>query len=118
MKEYQKREQEIRDRAFAECRSLTQDEQTRCVAYSRASLASIIDSLVPKMFRELRKQMKRGKLRGNYLALAKLLANKGYREAETILDLHCQRKNDLPERVSGHAKSFRGVTFKVATPLK
>src|SRR5208282_4940615 len=44
MKEYQKREQEIRDRAFAECRSLTQDEQTRCAAYSRASLASMIDS--------------------------------------------------------------------------
>ena len=73
---------------------------------------------MPKMLRELREQMKRGKLSGTYVRLAKMLASNGYREAQKILDLHFQRRNNLPVIVSGRDKSFRTATHRVATQLK
>lgn len=62
---------------------------------------TMIESLVPKMLRKLREQVKRGKLSGQYIRLAKVLAGKGYREAQKILDAHFQRKNNLPVGASG-----------------
>jgi hypothetical protein len=60
MKEYEKKAQEIRSRVIAERRSITPEEQKRCDAYARASLAAMTESLVPKMLKELREQLKRG----------------------------------------------------------
>ena len=92
MKEYRKKAQEIEARAQAENRLLTQDEQTRCDAYRRASFDSMIDSAVCEMFRELRKQIKHGQLTGTHVRVARLLARKGYREAQEILDAHFAEK--------------------------
>jgi hypothetical protein len=107
MKEYQKKAQEIRSRAIAERRSITPEEEMQCDIYAKESLAVMTDSLVSKMLTELRKQLKRGKLTGIYDRLAKMLASKGYREAQEILGIHFQRKNNLPVIVSSRAKSFR-----------
>jgi len=41
MKEYRKREQEIRSRVIAERRSITPEEEMRCAAYARASFMSM-----------------------------------------------------------------------------
>ncbi len=107
MKEYQRHAKEIRERAKAENRYMTPGEEAQMIAYERAGFHSMIDSVVRDMLRQLRKQVKLGKLSGLQVKMAKFLARKGWREAQEILNVHFQRADNLPVgRVVG-AKSFR-----------
>ena len=119
MEEYQKKAREIRDRAIAENRHLTQEEQMRCDSYSRTSLDSMIDSAICEMLSELRKRIKHGTLSGQFARVASLLGRKGYREAQEILDLHFA-KNNLPRSMTRRAKPFKteddGVGNSVGPP--
>jgi len=92
MKEYGKKTREICDRARAENRAMTQEEQTQCVAYGRASLTALVDSATCEMLRGLRRQIRTGTLSRVHVRIAKLLARRGYREAQEILDAHYQHK--------------------------
>lgn len=109
VREYEKKAREIHARARAENRPLTQEEQMQCAAHSRASLGPLVEAVVEEALRQLWKQIKQGQLSGFQLRMAKLLARKGYQEAQEILNVHFQRANNLPAgRVAG-AKSFRSA---------
>jgi hypothetical protein len=107
MKDYQRKAREITARASAENRLMTSQEQQQCVALGRASLDSLLESAGAQNIRDLREVLKLGNLSGIQVRIAKLLASKGDREAQEILDVHFQPKNNLPVSVSGRAKSFR-----------
>lgn len=59
-KEYQRNANDICARAEAEKRTMTREEQAQVVAYTRAALQSMINSVVPDMFTALRKEAMRG----------------------------------------------------------
>jgi hypothetical protein len=85
-KEFQRIANDIRARAEAEERTMTSEERAQVVAYTRASVQSMINSVVPDILTALRKEARRGKLSRQQLRLAKLLARKGYgREIQEIL---------------------------------
>jgi hypothetical protein len=107
MKEYEKKSQEIHDRAEAERRPMTLEEQTQCTAYSRASLVALADSVACGMLKELKRQIKTGTLSRVHIRIAKLLARRGDRVAQDILNAHYQRTNNLPVKTAANAKSFR-----------
>jgi hypothetical protein len=86
---------------------MTEEEMSQCVAYTRASLATMIDSAARVMLKALKKQTRQGRLSRAYIRIAKLLAGRGYREAQEILSAHFQRKNNLPVGLIGRAKAFR-----------
>jgi len=109
-REYRRRAREIRAHAKAERRPLTPGEEAQIVAYERAGFRSMIDSVVGDTLRQLWKQVKLGKLSGLQVKMAKLLARKGWREAQEILNVHFQRANNLPGTPTGPAKSFRTTT--------
>lgn len=109
-KEYKKKAEEIRARSGAENRPMTQEEERQCAAYRRASLVALIDSILNGTLTELRKQIKHGTLSGAQVKTAKVLARRGHREAQEILNVHFQRKNNLPAIMPGGAKPFRTDT--------
>jgi hypothetical protein len=109
-KEYKKKAEEIRARSGAENRPMTQEEERQHAAYRRASLAALIDSVLSGMLRKLRRQIRHGTLSRGYVGIAKVLARRGHREAEDILNIHFERKNNLPTELTGGAKSFRTDT--------
>jgi len=109
-KEYRRQANDIRARAQAENRSITPWEEAQIIAYQRASFQSMVDSVVSHTLRQFRKQIKHGKLSGRQVKMAKLLARKGCREAQKILNVHLQRTNNLPGPPIGPAKSFRMAT--------
>jgi hypothetical protein len=89
-KVYRRKATDIRARAEAENRDLTQWEETQVAAYQRASFNSLLDSVlgevVPRWIKELREEAKRGKLSRQHLRMAKLLSRGGYgREIQEIL---------------------------------
>ncbi len=115
-KEYQRNANDICARAEAEKRTMTGNEQAQVVAYTRASVQSMINSVVPDILTALRKEARRGKLSRQHLRLAKVLARKGYgREIEKIFrgkrlsGPHVQEsiKNNLPSGGKRFAKSSR-----------
>ena len=115
-KEYQRNAKDICAGAKAENRTLTGAEQAQVVAYGRAALQSMINSVVPDMLTALRKEAMRGKLSRQQLRLAEILARKGYgREIEKIFcgerlsGPHIQEfiKKNLPPGGKRFAKSSR-----------
>jgi hypothetical protein len=82
-KEYQRNANEIRARAEAEKRSMTEDEQAQVVAYTRAALVREIEAGVRDMLRRIRS--KRGEMSRQELRFVRLLARKGYAEAKEML---------------------------------
>jgi hypothetical protein len=91
-----KKSQEIHARARAENRPMTDEEQSQCVAYGRASLTWLVDSVTCETLIELGRQIKTGTLSRTHVRIAKVLALRGHRQAQEILDVHYQRKNNLP----------------------
>ena len=71
------------------------------------ALYSMIGPAICKMLVELERQIKCGALSGTQVKIAKLLAKQGIGKAQEILNLHFQRKNNLPLAQDGTAKSFR-----------
>jgi hypothetical protein len=99
-KEYQRSANDICTRAEAEKRTLTASEQAQVVAYTRASLQSMINSVVPDMLTMLRREARRGKLSRQHLRLAKILARKGYgREVERIFSSKRLRRPHVQEPI-------------------
>jgi hypothetical protein len=80
MGELEKQAQELSARAGDEGRHL-----------SRALHAVIVPAMW-KMLMDLRKEAKRGKLSDPQIRIAQRLANKGFREAEEILNAHFQHE--------------------------
>jgi len=86
MKEYKRKSQEICARAEAENRTMTNQEQAQVVAYKRAALRSMIDSVVRDTLTTLREDARCGRLSSQQLRMAKFLARRGYsREIQEIL---------------------------------
>jgi AraC-like DNA-binding protein len=81
-KEYRRKANDICALADAENRAMTHQEQAQVVAYGRASLNCLLDSVlndvVPRWLNELRQQARRGRLSRPQLRMAKLLARRGY----------------------------------------
>jgi hypothetical protein len=71
------------------------------------ALYSMIGPAICKMLAGLESQIKCGALSGNQVKIAKLLARQGIGKAQEILNLHFQRKDNLPLTHDGTAKSFR-----------
>lgn len=85
-KEYRRKANDIRDRADAENRTKTHQEQAQVVAYERTAVQSMIDSGLRDTLTTLRKEAMRGKLSRQQLRMAKCLARMGYgREIQEIL---------------------------------
>ncbi len=107
MNEYQKKAREITARASGENRPMTTQEQKQCVPCGRASRDLLPESAITQNLREMRRVLKHGSLSGIQVKIAKLLASKGHREAQEILDTYSQSKNNLPGCVPIKAKPFR-----------
>ncbi len=118
MKGYEKKAQEIHARAVTEHRPMSREEQDQCIAYSRASLVAVADSVACGMLRELGRQIKTRALLRTHVRIAKLLARRGHRKAQEILDVHYQHKNNLPVKTTAKAKSFRTDTAKAGNSAK
>jgi hypothetical protein len=85
-KEYRRKANDIRARADADNRTLTQQEQAQVVAHERAAFQSIIDTVLRDTLTALRKEAKCGKLSRQQLRMVKFLARRGYgREIQEIL---------------------------------
>lgn len=82
-KEYRRKADDIRARAEAQNRDLSQWEESQVAAYRRASFRCLLDSalkdVMPRWLKELREEAKRGKLSKGQLRVAKILASRGYR---------------------------------------
>jgi dissimilatory sulfite reductase (desulfoviridin) alpha/beta subunit len=95
---------------------MTGNDQAQVVAFTRASVQSMINSVVPDILTALRKEARRGKLSRQHLRLGEILARKGYgREIEEIFRSkrlsgpHVQEciKKNLPHCGKRFANSFR-----------
>jgi len=85
-KEYQREQNNIRARARAEGRLLTEEERAQVRAYTGAIFRSIFDPAMRNEVTKLRKEAARGKLSKQRLRMAKELARGGYdREIQEIL---------------------------------
>jgi AraC-like DNA-binding protein len=89
-KEYRRKANDIRARAEAQNRDLSQWEESQVAAYRRASFRCLLDSalndVLPRWLKELREEAKRGKLSKGQLRVAKILASSGYhKEIREIL---------------------------------
>jgi hypothetical protein len=71
------------------------------------ALCSMIGPAICKMLAGLERRIACGALSRNQVKIAKLLARQGIGKAQEILNLHFQRKNNLPLAREGAAKSFR-----------
>lgn len=106
-REYRRKSREIRAHAKSESRPLTPGEQAQIVAYERAALCSLADSVLSDLLRRLQTKAKLGKLSRVEFQMAKQLARRGFRKAQEVLQVHYQRANNLPGAPTGAAKSFR-----------
>lgn len=118
-RQYRKMAQQICDWARAENRQITNDEQARINAYSRAAMFSLADFAVAEMLRKVRQVSREGRpLRRMYVRMAKLLVRAGCAEALDILKLDLERKNNLPPGGTRGAKSFKTDMGDPGNPAK
>ncbi len=91
--EYEQQAEDIRNRAEAENRCLTPWEEARAVAYDRAALHSMIDSVlnesVPKILKGLEAAAKAGNLSKQQQRTVMALARNGFPQAQKIVGLIC-----------------------------
>jgi hypothetical protein len=116
-KQYERKAEEIRVRAEAENRPMTQGEEVQMDAYERASFHSMLDSLLAAALRQIQVEAKAGRLSKGQIKRVSLLAQRGYPMAQKILQEHSKRmnhqsrvkigENNLPMIPPGAAKSFR-----------
>jgi len=71
------------------------------------ALCSLMGPAICRMLAGLERQITCGALSATQVKIAKLLARQGIGKAQEILNLHFQRKNNLPLAQDGTAKSFR-----------
>ncbi|MBZ5701018.1 MAG: hypothetical protein LAN84_04155 [Acidobacteriia bacterium] len=106
MNESKRRSWEIRERAEAEGRSMTNVEQAQVLAYDRASADAMAECLISKIIGSCLTEVKRGtKLPPIMLSAIRVLAGKGDRKAQEIVEVH----ENLPHSAPRVAKSFRSV---------
>jgi hypothetical protein len=112
-KEYRRRADEIRERAWDEKRGLTPSEEAQTKAYDNAAFQSMIASVMDYSMRELLMRLEAGRtLSRQQTRLVNLLARKGFPMARKIKEQCSQnnvktQKNNLPAIRSGVAKSFK-----------
>jgi hypothetical protein len=87
-KEYRRKANDICDRANAEGRPMTPEEQAQMTAYVRADLQSMISSVLAELLRRLQMDAKSGRLSKGQIRMVRLCAQRGYPIAQEILQKH------------------------------
>ena len=113
-KEWLREANEIRARAYSDCRPTTPWEEQRVDDLTRAGIGALAGSALRDSLQRLTGEAKRGPLNWHQIKMRKLLARNGFPEAQELLR-HCSQstvknpKNNLPAISDGAAKSFRSV---------
>lgn len=109
-KEHRRKANDIRARADAENRSLSPWEEEQARAHHAAYLRWIFTGALHDMLRRVNSKAKRGQLSAGEVKMLNMLARKGNRQAQEILE-KCnsaeKSRNNLPLIPSRMAKSFR-----------
>jgi hypothetical protein len=121
-KEYRRQAREISAHAEAETRPwIAAEMQRQAQALEKAAFQSMVGSLLDDTLRKLRRNARGRQFSRGEIKMLSLLASRGYREAQKILDRASSTEiaeDNLPQTVNGQAKSFRIASGRVATPLK
>jgi len=111
--EYRRQANEIYARAKAENRSLSQWEEERVRAHVAAAFRWTLTGLLNDTLRQLNLKAKRGQLSAGEVKILNILARRGNREAQEILE-KCssaeKSRNNLPLIPSRAAKFFRSAS--------
>lgn len=123
-KEYKRRADGIRERAWAEKRALSPWEESQASAYDSASFQAMITDVLDGAMNKLLTHLKTGHvLTKPELQYVTVAARKGLPTAQRVLDAYGRidtknQRNNLPRMTCGNAKSFRRGSGWLATPLK
>jgi len=102
--EYRRQAKEIRARAEAENRAMTELEAGQAWAWERVAFRATVDSALSKMLRRLKQRAKLGQLPHGHSKLLRVLARYGDPEARKILE---RLEKNLPPTPCRASKSFR-----------
>lgn len=114
-KDYKCRAEEIRNVAWAENRRLTPWEESRAEALDRTAFQCMIESALTHALRRYEKELREGKCRAGNLKLVRMLAQRGFPDAQKVLQKY---KFNLPPKQIGNAKSFRRGRSNAGNPAK
>jgi DNA polymerase I-like protein with 3'-5' exonuclease and polymerase domains len=114
-KDYERRAEDIRDRAVTENRLMAPWEESQVKALERATYLCMIDSVLQPTLKRLEADSKTGTLSKPELRVISFLAQRGVAIAQKILQKH---RNNLPARSTDRAKSFRMVSSESGNSAK
>lgn len=103
-REAKNRCEEIRSRAEAEKRDLTQSEREQFRASDRASARALLGSILLNKIERIRREAKRGGLNSHQIEMLKVFAQNGFSEAQELLQKYPKTVQPKPRKLELTAK--------------
>jgi hypothetical protein len=97
-REAKNRCKEIRSRAEAEKRALSQSEKEQFRASDRASARALLGSVLLNQIENIKREAKRGRLTSHHIEMLKVFARNGFSEAQELLQKYPKTVQPKPRK--------------------